>query len=249
MAEEKVQLNALKHGILSQHTVLPHEDQVSFDALLSALVEEHDPQGKTEEHLVEELAGIMWRKQRVLIAEGALINRGIMMSSLYMLDVGPASAPFDPVMAESQTMTRVFLGKTPRQVQVSQEQTKATLDGVLQAKQILKAGGKDAFSAAIKAFTPSCLAWWKNVGIKKGYSNDRDGLASCIDKELEQTARLEEREAHFHDAVLSQAAGEGVPVDKLANLGRYETHLDRKFERTLGMLIKLQQIRGRSTPN
>jgi hypothetical protein len=28
-----------------------------------------------------------------------------------------------------------------------------------------------------------------------------------------------------------------------ASLSRYETHLDRKFERTLGMLLKLKDLR------
>ena len=32
--------------------------------------------------------------------------------------------------------------------------------------------------------------------------------------------------------------------ERLEKLARYETHLDRKFERTLGMLIKLQQLRN-----
>ena len=32
---------------------------------------EHEPQGPTEEHLVEELVGILWRKRRLRLAEGA----------------------------------------------------------------------------------------------------------------------------------------------------------------------------------
>ncbi|MCP4992666.1 MAG: hypothetical protein GY934_02595, partial [Gammaproteobacteria bacterium] len=72
-----VQFNAMKHGILSRHTVLPHEDQDEFAGLLAALVHEHQPAGMTEAHLVEELAGIIWRKRRVLQAEGSNINRGL----------------------------------------------------------------------------------------------------------------------------------------------------------------------------
>ena len=37
-------------------------------------MEEYQLTGATEAHLVEELAGILWRKQRVLMAEGAAIN-------------------------------------------------------------------------------------------------------------------------------------------------------------------------------
>jgi hypothetical protein len=57
--------------------VLAHEDHAEFDHLLAALDEEHQPVGMTERHLVEELAAIIWRKRRVLLAEGAAINRGL----------------------------------------------------------------------------------------------------------------------------------------------------------------------------
>jgi hypothetical protein len=63
--------NALKHGVLSHDTVLSWENESEYDALFDALIAEHQPQGPTEEHLVEELAGIMWRKRRLRLAEAA----------------------------------------------------------------------------------------------------------------------------------------------------------------------------------
>jgi hypothetical protein len=58
---ERSRLNAVRHGILSRHLLLPWEDRSEYDDLLESLVAEHRPNGPTEEHLVEELAGIMWR--------------------------------------------------------------------------------------------------------------------------------------------------------------------------------------------
>ena len=49
--------NALKHGVLSRYTVLPWEDADEYRVQASFLADEHRPQGPTEEHLVEELAG------------------------------------------------------------------------------------------------------------------------------------------------------------------------------------------------
>ena len=49
-----VRYNAMKHGVLSTLTVLPHEDGAAFSALRAALVEEHQPLGPTELHLVED---------------------------------------------------------------------------------------------------------------------------------------------------------------------------------------------------
>ena len=67
---EVTRFNALRHGVLSQYTVLPWESADDYHALLAALVTEHGPQGPTEEHLIEELAGILWRKRRLRLAEG-----------------------------------------------------------------------------------------------------------------------------------------------------------------------------------
>src|SRR5690349_19198173 len=69
--------NALRHGILSKYALLPWEDPEEYAALLAAFVEEHEPQGPTEEHLVEELAGILWRKRRLRLAEAAAHRRGL----------------------------------------------------------------------------------------------------------------------------------------------------------------------------
>jgi hypothetical protein len=44
-------------------------------AWCNSLMDEHLPAGATEQHLIEELASIIWRKRRVLQAEGASINR------------------------------------------------------------------------------------------------------------------------------------------------------------------------------
>jgi hypothetical protein len=38
---------------------------------------EHGPHGPTEEHLVEEIAGILWRKRRLRLAEAAAHRRGL----------------------------------------------------------------------------------------------------------------------------------------------------------------------------
>jgi len=62
---ELSRFNALRHGALSRYTVLPWEDGAEYAAIVAALTAEHNPQGPTEEHLVEELAGIIWRKRRL----------------------------------------------------------------------------------------------------------------------------------------------------------------------------------------
>ncbi len=69
--------NAVKHAVLSRYTVLPWEDESEYGELLEAFVAEHEPEGPTETHLVEEIAGIVWRKRRLRLAECAAYRQGL----------------------------------------------------------------------------------------------------------------------------------------------------------------------------
>jgi hypothetical protein len=69
--------NAMRHAVLSCYTVLPWENSDEYRAVMEALVAEHAPQGPTEEHLVEEIAGILWRKRRLRLSEAAAHRRGL----------------------------------------------------------------------------------------------------------------------------------------------------------------------------
>jgi hypothetical protein len=43
--------------------------------------------------------------------------------------------------------------------------------------------------------------------------------------------------------IRDQAFGDALDPNKLERLGRYEVHLDRKFERMLTMLLRLKDLR------
>ena len=74
-AYKVVRFNALKHGILSRYTVLSHESHADYESLVNSLMDEHLPAGATEQHLIEELASVIWRERRVLHAEGPSSTR------------------------------------------------------------------------------------------------------------------------------------------------------------------------------
>ena len=111
---ELSRFNALQHGILSRHTVLSHEDGVEYADLLTALTAEHQPAGATEMHLVEELAGCVWRKRRVLMAEGAAIRRGLYdVATDSFNSPAPAAVPFEPGLSSKNDDLRELLSATP----------------------------------------------------------------------------------------------------------------------------------------
>ena len=63
--------NATKHGVLSRYAVLPWESIEEYHALLDSLRADLEPQTVIENHLIEEMAGVIWRKGRLQKAEQA----------------------------------------------------------------------------------------------------------------------------------------------------------------------------------
>lgn len=55
---ERSRFNATRHGLTSRHMLLPWEDPDEFATLREALIDEHQPKGPTEQHLVDELAAL-----------------------------------------------------------------------------------------------------------------------------------------------------------------------------------------------
>ena len=56
--------NAFKHGVFSNVTILPGEDQDDFAELGTALFLEWQPDGPTETDAVFTIAKCLWRKRR-----------------------------------------------------------------------------------------------------------------------------------------------------------------------------------------
>ena len=66
--------NAIQHGILSRHLILPGEDREDYDALLNQLLMEQKPVGTLEMSLVERMAIALWRQRRLIAAEAAQLQ-------------------------------------------------------------------------------------------------------------------------------------------------------------------------------
>ena len=151
---ETTRFNAFRHGVLSRHTVLPWEDLSEYESLLDALVAEHAPDGPTEEHLVEELVGIIWRKRRLRMAEAAVYREKLRHDVTgYQTPehlVGAALLPLTG-SAEGKASIPRALGATPvatardlRDVKRDQAMTRKAWD-------ILADRGADAYARALAA--------------------------------------------------------------------------------------------------
>jgi hypothetical protein len=239
-------MNALKHGVLSRHVVLPYEDRTEFDELLEALKAEHSPNGATELHLVEELASIFWRKRRVLIADGVKhvtkYEQEVHRSKSQILAV------VAPEPAEEEGDYTVHM-KAHELIELTSEEAKEALTAHQAERQsVSKAEGvlreSHDFRKAIDALDEDLRANWDERVNAGDLSEDLQGFATWLSWQRpwyrERTAALEHRE----EILAKAAAPSYYHQDHLESLHRYEVHLDRKLERTLAMLLKLKELRA-----
>ena len=70
-----VSLNPLKHGLLSQQTLLPNEDEASLMQLSERLHSQLQPVGELESLLVERIVAAAWRLRRVLAVEAGIYEK------------------------------------------------------------------------------------------------------------------------------------------------------------------------------
>ena len=222
------------------------EDQDEYCRLLEALGAEHKPKGPTEEHLVEEMVGVLWRKRRLRLAEAAALRRGlkdvvssdqqIVQAALAYLDVGRQSAA----------------GTTTELADLDQCETITT-----RALDLLQAGTARAYAKALSTLTEETREHWEErikrpPGLQlldfgheqKPYTADAGGLHEFLQEEVMPGYEARRNELHNQPLIREQVIGEALDADKLEGLARYEIHLDRKLERMLTMLIRLQELRA-----
>ncbi len=242
--------NALRHGILSRYTVLPWEDENEYCALVEALVNEHNPQGPTEEHLVEELAGILWRKQRLRLAEAAAHQQGLENAAQPFRDTAKAALVHLNVAAQKDWVSE--------SVHATPEQTIddiRDLDGdeamTANALKILDEGKKQSCEKAVAALRADSRKWWEETlePVQEGFDEDGtpttqsiDGLRRFIKKELLPWYEQRRKELENRHLIRAQAFGQSLDPNMLAGLARYEVHLDRKLEKMLSMLFRLKEL-------
>jgi hypothetical protein len=263
---ERSRLNAVRHGILSRHLVLPWEDRSEYDDLLESLVAEHHPNGPTEHHLVEELAGLMWRKQRLIMAEASACRAGLQRA----LEKNPWGGDTVLVRAlahldggKPTDTTAAAIRATPEDTEIELRELAEDEAITERALAILRKCRTNAYDKALAVLHEDTVAGWSETLAEVDGEDRDDGdygdddeaedgepyrpEAASLQRYLEDETipwyRRRRRELENRNLIRAQAFGEALEPDRLDKLARYEVHLDRKLERILGMLLKLQDLR------
>ena len=238
---EVVRFNALKHGILSRYTVLSFENHADYESLVNSLMDEHLPAGATEQHLIEEMASVIWRKRRVLQAEGATINQDLKSVASNTKAVVQAAAPFQRGVYSQTIDLGDMMDLSQDEVIENQRAAGQKMESLQKASGLLRQAAKGAYKKAISALLPDSQQMWREAVAAEQYIGNAQGLSAYINEVLDPLSIQIDKEARYHEDIKNQALGQGLVAYKFQQLSRCETHLDRKFERTLGMLMKLRR--------
>jgi hypothetical protein len=116
------------------------------------------------------------------------------------------------------------------------------------AVRTLQAGGCGSYHDALALLREDTQSWWHQVLVepdaeREPYSPDAESLLRFLQEEVGEWYENRRGELEHRPLIKSQAVGEALEPNRLEQLSRYEVHLDRKLERTLSMLLKLQEMK------
>ena len=271
LGKERSKHNALKHGIFSSVALLKDESRKAFDSLLNGLRGYLKPEGVLEDVLVEKLATLLWRQHRVLVAEGAEISKSSVIlepckkeevhATKIRVVFGESDQNDSDILddvddADALDKSLKALGEMHASIRrdgLCPEKDKDIL------RKLLKDSGTEEFE--IEGGWPQIVVPWyakngapQNGGGHKGSSipeDSRKRALSLVDSKLRQLRGLRKKQKageriRRENEKLRQRIPDNPSAERLL---RYETTLERIFDRTLTQLERIQRMRkGQMVP-
>jgi hypothetical protein len=117
---------------------------------------------------------------------------------------------------------------------------------------LLGDGTQGAYEAALAALREDTREWWEKrlTWEADDYEYDAEpyrptgaDLQGFLETEVNAWYEQRRLELSHRPLIRSQAFGQSLNSHRLEQFARYETHLDRKLQRTLALLLKLQELR------
>jgi hypothetical protein len=121
---------------------------------------------------------------------------------------------------------------------------------------LLEKPSQTAYPRALGALRDDTRAWREQLTREPDdhdedqtpYRAGAESLKRFLESEVIPWYEKRWRELDQRPLIRAQAFGEAVDPHRLERLARYEVHLDRKLERTVAMLLKLQELRRIPNP-
>ncbi len=250
--KEIAKLNAVKHGILSDATVITkgegEERKEAYLRLHDGLRDYFTPDGAMEDALVEQIAVTLWRKRRVLRFELGCLRQQLDRYTEAQQERSTYATALNAVQQLSLTKDKADLAQ--RCITALTEGADILSDEGAEewAEDYNKLADQHSFSrnaeAEDEADGPALRDWLRSQGLTDEAL--RAGLAALHQatlreaqerfKPLEVRAALELEQA----ALLGSVPASGHDLDKII---RYEASLDRQLYKAINQLERLQRRR------
>ena len=230
---------------LAPVALLPWEEAGDYSGLREALIAHHAPEGPVEEHLVEEIAGILWRKRRLYAAQAAVFRHRYagFHGNAYAAGeiIRDAVLPHAPAQVTDRPSTA--LAEIIAEVPGGQESARAFDRDCGRTQAALGELRRGAtLGEALERLPERVRTQWQ-VTNTDSYPDSVEGLVDFLEQAALPTLQQEALACRHAGDVKAQLIGQTLlDVQRMESLDRHETHLDRKFERTLAMLVKLQEL-------
>ena len=236
-------------------SLLPWESEEDLLILHAEWRAAYKPQGPAEESLVDQLVWIDWRRRRLVLGE-----RSVHMAQAYSrtgtgseyrtADALVRRAIVDKPDGIRKHNSRTALSTFPEEDRALADDAQDDMKQTQAALMRLEAGGKDAFVEALAFLRDDSREWWEQTVEDEGdrFTCNADGLAHFINFKLLPMLREMLQEAEERPSVRLQAWGESLEPHKMNTLFGLDERLCRQFEKAMGMLIKLQELRANADP-
>lgn len=235
--------------------LLPWEDSSAYHHLCDRMHAEHNPIGPTESALVARLVDIVWKRRRMRLAERAMHMHSLQSQVGYSDggSVGRAALVMSSLSRPAGDV-REALTSSEDEDEADGNYFKNELEDLNKAVAILENDlAPTAVEAAKALLRNDTLEWWEKY-VEEWEIEDDPGIRAArllkflnfdVRREVDKfVASVEQR-----PALRLQAWGESLNPVRYGKLLALESELDRQFEKSLGMLIRLQEMRAEKNKN
>lgn len=241
--------NATRHGVLSRRAVLPWEATDEYEDLRRALADEHRPAGPTEEHLVGELADVLWRMRRLRAAENATHEEALYerlsdhREARRMIGGALASVTTTRPDVEDADLREAVAGEGDAEADLALFE--GLMDAADKAREILEQSPTErGLKEAVAALAPETRGWFLDQVKERDREATPEGLKAFLEHEACPWMEKRAVALRHRDRLRAHVQATSFDAERLETLARYETHLDRKLQRTLSTLFRLKELRS-----
>jgi len=260
--------NATRHGVLSKAVLLKDESPAEYRELLDGLRETFQPEGALEDLLVEKLATSSWRLRRVLMAESSEVQRNVESYEWQQRNLRNEECSRFDISKSFSFPGLIHQVQNPAVLQRCVEMLEELKENIGSRgfeedadNLILDAiyGERDERLSRNDVFDD--YEAWLNTSVASVEEREREGYAApeqcqqhvihAIEKEILRLRRYQKDHAAFQTArTRLEVQSRHVPTTpEMDRLLRYETTLERSFDRTLSQLERAQRLRrGQPVP-